>query len=171
MEVPQRVLEDMEEWELYDLDTRHHYRRFYELLVEIHRGSSERAEEIKTRKWHEQRDHTESQQQQNQQSSSVLQKYPSLGPSQGSSESRIPSASSLFGGKDDSAGGDLVRANTEKSCDLLVLEFMRHAQNDVFGNVMKLDFVERRMKLVWTSYPPPATPIPQIYLWRFTNVR
>jgi hypothetical protein len=161
MEVPQEVLENMKAWKLYGLDSRHYWYRFFQFLRETHRVSPERAEEIKTRKWHEQRDNKESQKQQ---SSSLLQKYPSLGPSQGSSESRIPSASSLFSDNDDSAGGGRVRANTEKPCKSLISEFMRHVKADVFGNKMKLDFVESEIQLRWTSYPPLPTTSPMIYL-------
>jgi hypothetical protein len=155
-EVPREALESMEAWEKYDLDDLHPYRYFFELLAEIHRISSQRAEEIKTRKWHEQREQTDSQrltqtEPQQRGTTALHQKYPSLGPSQGSAESRIPSASSLFSDTDNSAGGGFVRANTEKSCDSLISQVMRYTQNAVFGNVMKLDFVERNIKLQWTE--------------------
>jgi hypothetical protein len=127
----------MESWELFGLEKFHPYRYFFELLTEIHRLSSQRAEETKTRKWHEQREQIDSQrleQTDSQQQANVplYQKYPSLGPSQGSAESRIPSVSSLFSDTDDSAGGGFVRANTEKPCDSLISQVMRYAQNAVF---------------------------------------
>ena len=68
MEVPRKAFESEEAWEDYNLDSRNPYCQFFLTLAESHTFSSKTGEEIKTRKWNEEKKNKDNR-----------KSYPSLG--------------------------------------------------------------------------------------------